>query len=161
MMKEEKRTSFRCKGFAGSPKAVLQINKKEIVVDLDDQSAGGFAVSSNKRIPVREGSNLLIRTSAGWCEATVAYKEKHEGMMRVGLERICDLPDPRDRCVRGGRHAAISNAKSTPSGTILSMMLVLGLTFWIAVMGLAWLGDENARSFSSRVSSILTLVSDS
>jgi hypothetical protein len=159
-MTEEQRDSYRCATINDEQKAVLKIRGRDVVVRLLDQSAGGFSVSSRKRLRVRKGQRLLVRTSGGWFEAEVAYREVIDRETRVGLERVADLPDPRDRNpnLSRGRQWFTVRSGSSSAGTALMAAIGITLVFWFFLANFAWFGESagpekhlSMKKFATRV----------
>ncbi|MEX0819864.1 MAG: hypothetical protein WD070_09720, partial [Pirellulaceae bacterium] len=78
-MTTEKRNSYRCPNFDEGQKAVIRVGRRTIVVELMNQSAGGFSVTAPRRLRIRPGQVLLMRTAAGWFQAQVIHKQIRDG----------------------------------------------------------------------------------
>lgn len=163
----EQRNSYRCQSIDERQKAVLKIAGREVVTELVDQSAGGFSVATSKKLRVREGKVLLVRTSAGWFQAQVIHNQRSEGKTTLGMVRLADLPDPRDaQLVKpGGRKLERTGGNTTSTGVFLVVAIVATLGFWVFMGNFAWFGGHNAGSgrrvdmgayFSELVESMIT-----
>lgn len=134
-MTPEQRHSYRCESIDERQKAVIKVNGRDLVVQLMNQSAGGFSVSTSNKLRVREGKTVRVRTSAGWFEAQVVHKQVVDGNTVLGLVRIGDLADPRDaQLVKpGGRRFEVTGGGGTTPGAFLMLMIVAALAFWCAM----------------------------
>ncbi len=93
-IENEQRHSYRV---SLDRQAVIQIGRRQIIVQLNDVSADGFAIASKKRLRLRSGKVYRLRTSSGWSEVVLARENKADGMRHYGLLRVADMPDPRAR----------------------------------------------------------------
>jgi hypothetical protein len=145
-MTTDQRNSFRCPSTDDGQKAVLQVGQRQVVVLLTNQSAGGFSVTAEGNLRVREGQVLLMRTSAGWFQAQVIHKQTSDGQTSLGLIRLADLPDPRDAQLikRGGRKFERAGSGSTSAGSLLLVAIVAGLAFWGCLLNFAWFRGADA-----------------
>ncbi len=139
-MTTDQRNSYRCQNTAAEQKAVIKVGKREVVVELTNQSASGFSVTANENLRIRQGNVLFVRTSAGWFQAEVIYQQKRSGQTTLGLVRLADLPDPRDaQLVKpGGRKFERVGSASTAAGPILLLAIVAGLAFWGFLLNFTW-----------------------
>jgi len=162
-MTTEQRNSYRCPNVDEAQKAVIKIGHREIVVDLTNQSAGGFSVVAKGKLRVREGDVLFVRTSAGWFQAQVVYRNTVSGKTTLGLNRVADLPDPRDsQLVKpGGRKYEAVGSGSTSAGSLLMFTIVAGLAFWGFMLNSAWFrGPGAANGMRVNLGSYLSRVVD-
>lgn len=143
-MKSNQRNTYRCASIDPEQRAVLKVGRKQIVVELVDQSMGGFAVRGLGKIRVKMGQVVRLRTSNGWSIVEVIHVSQEGKRSRIGLRRLDDLPDPRlmaaaHRNSFGGHRRYGSEA----SGGLLSRVLGLGLVamaaFWITASQSVWL----------------------
>lgn len=147
-MTAERRKSYRCPSADDTQLAVIQVGQRKVVVALTNQSAGGFSVTAEGNLRVREGKVLLMRTSAGWFQAQVIHKQTSGGQTCLGLVRVADLPDPRDQqLVKRGvptlEHAATG---STSAGPSLLLTIVAGLAFWGFMLSVVWFRGSDAAA---------------
>ncbi|MBC8350706.1 MAG: hypothetical protein H8E66_01885 [Planctomycetes bacterium] len=147
-MSTEQRHSFRCPSPDEGQKAVIKIAQREVVVELTNQSSGGFSVTAKGGLRIREGKVLLVRTSAGWFQARVIHKQKSGGWTTLGMVRLADLPDPRDaRLVKpGGRKFEGVGSGSTSAGTLLLVTIIAGLGFWGLMLNFTWFRGSDAAA---------------
>lgn len=147
-MTTEQRNSYRCPNADEAQKAVIKIGQRKVVVKLTNQSAGGFSVVAKGSLRIREGKTLMVRTSAGWFQAQVVYKQVNGGQTTLGLNRLADLPDPRDSQIvkPGGRSFEAVGSGSTSAGSLLLFSIVAGLAFWGFMLNFAWFRGPDAAS---------------
>jgi hypothetical protein len=145
-MTNEKRKSYRCPVVDDNQKGVIRIGRRNVIVALANQSAGGFLVTARGNVRVRKDQLLLMRTSAGWFQARVIHKEKSGGQTTIGLIRLADLPDPRDAHVLkpGGRKFEGVGGGNSTSGNLLLVVIVAGLAFWGSLVDFAWFRGPDA-----------------
>ena len=143
----EQRSSYRCPNVDDEHKAVIRIGQREVVVALTNQSAGGCSVVAKGKLRVCEGKTVQVRTPAGWFQAQVIHKYISNGQTTLGLNRLADLPDPRDaRIVKtGGLAFEPIGSGTTSTGSLLMFTIVAGIAFWGFMLNFAWLrGPDGA-----------------
>ena len=144
----EQRNSYRCPSAEDGQKAVIKVGQRKVVVELVNQSAGGFSVTAKGNLRVREGKVVLVRTSAGWFQAQVIHKETSGGQTSLGLIRLADLPDPRDAQLvkSGGCKLGRAGSGSTSAGSLLMLTIVFGVAFWGFMLNFAWFRGPDAAA---------------
>lgn len=144
----EQRNSYRCPNVDKAQKAVIKIGQREVVVELTNQSAGGFSIVAKGKLRVREAQVLFVRTSAGWFQAQVIYRKCQDGRTTLGLNRVADLPDPRDAQIvkSGGRKFEAVGSGSTSAGSLLMFTIVAGLAFWGFMLNFTWSRGPDAAN---------------
>lgn len=143
-MKSNQRSTYRCRTIEPSQRAVLKVGRKQVVVELLDESMGGFAVQSLDRIRVKFGQVLKLRTRVGWSVVEVIHIARLGSRSRIGLRRLDDLPDPRLTAAlhRNSFPGARAGRKLQSTEGFLSQALGIGLVvivgFWIAATHSIW-----------------------
>jgi hypothetical protein len=146
----EKRNAFRCPVSQPEHVALLRVGKKrQMRVQLLDESAGGFAVLADRHPGVQAGDVVRLCTESGWHEVRVVHVCKHrpavaegeslgesEGpQFRVGFERLRDLA-PREgaRCLRAwfGRLGIGRSLPLFSSAAVVVVVLLLSVTAALA-----------------------------
>jgi hypothetical protein len=144
-MSFEQRFTYRCTTLEPVQQAIVQTDQDRIVLDLVDQSTGGFGIQSLQNLNLQPGQIIKLRTGSGWSECEVVHQESEQGTTRIGLRRLTELPDPRLAAavemtslppLALGR--SLQNAGS-PLAQALSTAVLVALGFWIAVSYPVWL----------------------
>jgi hypothetical protein len=142
-MSTNQRTSYRCPTADGQP-AILRVGRRDVIVSLLDQSAGGFAVSGDESIRLAPGQVLSLRTGMGWCEVEVVTLERWDGELRIGMRRLCDHPDPRlVQAVEANSLPPLfqwseEDRPRTVIAQFLAGMLLVAPAFWLIIGVSAW-----------------------
>lgn len=145
-MSTNNRECFRCPAPDDGASAVLELGQRQLIVELIDQSAGGFAIRTAAKSRLRVGQTVKLRTNTGWCEALVVHVERVDDDLRVGLQRTGDLSDPREdlALTRNSLPPLISQSGTSLGekrgllGSFLAVMLALIVCFWVAVSYPVW-----------------------
>jgi len=98
----EQRKSFRCPASGSGKEGELLVGDRRFQVRLHDQSAGGFAVDADRRIPVRLGDVLRLSLDTTLFEVRVAHvasvevdppgpHANRQVGLRIGLQRLREL----------------------------------------------------------------------
>ena len=72
--------------------AELRIGRRTIPARLLNQSSGGFAIQLDHDALVSTGQTLVLGTAMGWCRVRVAYLQRNDDGLYVGLRRLGDVP---------------------------------------------------------------------
>lgn len=97
----ERRASFRCPVNGPRRGGRLRIGKREIPVDVLDESAGGYSVVSEQELDCEVGQSMLLQIESSWTIVRIMNVQKGEANTRLGLLRLKDLeasevePEPR------------------------------------------------------------------
>ena len=143
-MSTEHRTSYRCSTADSSQKAVLKVGREQWIVDLLDQSSGGFAISTLEKVALEPGQTIALRTNVGWSECEVIRVSAEQQATRIGLRRLHELLDPRleqelHRSSMPAFAARGLKGSASPLACILGAALCLVIGFWIVVSNSVWL----------------------
>ena len=91
-MSDNRRQAFRCAVPDLDARALLRISEGEVVVQVVDESAGGYGVESDRELAVREGELAGLTTKSGQSICRVVRVEYHDdGKTGVGLQRISEI----------------------------------------------------------------------
>ena len=116
--------------------AILKVGTRRLVARLVDESSDGFSVilpEGSKRLD--EGASVLLRSSSGWHQCNVVYRKPEREGVRIGLQRMGDLPDPRDPAFRAFS-AELEAAKGKGSQRLWTSLLVVAVLCGGIVAGL-------------------------
>jgi hypothetical protein len=131
-MFRERRNSFRCPIQSLDGPALLKVGSKEIVVQLVEESAGGFGVIADEgAAKLKEGQPGLLATTSGRFEVSVSHITNVDEKMRVGLNRLADL--------EGDNHAGLFG--STRSVALLLLGICSLFFFWGTAFPSTWWHD--------------------
>jgi hypothetical protein len=149
----ERRASFRVPSVEQRV-ARLRIAHQEILVEVLDESAEGFAILLGGTLQCHVGQKALLQTLAGWAEVVIMNAYSSEASVasddsesrqvpctRLGLGRVRDLPIKR----RGSWLIAIGQTMQQPlvplystwSGAVLTVFMVI-CSGWFVVYGLEY-----------------------
>ena len=93
-MSDNRRQAFRCAVADVDARALLRISEGEVVVQVVDESAGGYGVESDRELAVREGELAGLTTESGQSICRVVRVEYHDdGKTAVGLQRISEIAE--------------------------------------------------------------------
>ena len=150
---QDQRHSYRFPVDEGLQGAELKAGSRRIAVRLVDESAGGFAVASERPIPVQAGELLELRTAADRFEVRVIHLTKsritsaslgwtNRTVFEVGLERVREIPRSlREEVPSAGwwpsdsRHALVSPKRGVGEGIVFTLLVVL---FPAAIILVGW-----------------------
>ncbi|QDU96504.1 PilZ domain-containing protein [Lignipirellula cremea] len=92
-MTENRRTSYRCPVRSNDEVAILRTRRRDLVVRIIDESAGGLSIQVENSKELSEGEILSIAHNSSCFEVRVAYlrEQAEDGKWRVGLERRGEL----------------------------------------------------------------------
>jgi len=156
-MDQERRRSFRCTVAEEGQPALLRVRQADVPVRLLDESASGFRIVSDEKVPVKEGQTLLLGTTAGWHTIRVVRLDRTEKGLLLGLERIGDLPV----ALKGlgffatlwgaiGPRSGLFGWKALLSGVALASIVGVMVFCWVEMnpFGLGWAptSDPSDRS---------------
>lgn len=105
----DQRRSYRVE--ISDRKAVLRKGFRDLIVQLEDVSSGGFAVSYHQRIKIAEGQNCFLRTANGWFEVELVHETPEGDTWEYGFRLIRELDDPRNRGILSGTGAPAPTAR--------------------------------------------------
>lgn len=97
----ERRASFRCPVNGPRRAGRLRIGKREIPVEVLDESAGGYSIVGEQEFECEIGQSLLLQIGSSWTIVRIMSVQKAESNTRLGLLRLKDLeasevePEPR------------------------------------------------------------------
>jgi hypothetical protein len=132
---EDRRHSFR---MTSETRAVLRVRRREYVVELGDQSRGGFSVWLDRSPTFKVDQSSFLRSGRGWSRVRVAYIERVDARCRVGLEFLKDLDDPRHGKVDEGNGSRFQQVyffgilffSTVVAGLVITHILFPGLDLW-------------------------------
>ncbi len=122
-MSQQKRRWFRMQVPAGQEFAELRVGQRKLSVRLIDESVGGFAVICDHPLDVQRGTQMILRTPAGWHRVQVVRIEEFSDAMLLGMARLADLDHPDDVAetqLAGWRYLCFSSLrqKLLPDGSM-------------------------------------------
>jgi hypothetical protein len=160
------RTAFRCNVPESQQEAVLCVGRRRLVVHLQNESAGGFAVWCERNPRIATDDEARFFTSFGKFEVRVAHVaavesdppgEEPKGDLapstpprgfRIGLELLREM-DPRFRAPgEGGGPLGVPAiiSSSFTLGVLMTLLIVAVIVGGVTAM--TWLGSPAAAQFS-------------
>jgi hypothetical protein len=88
---DERRASFRCPASDPRRRGRLRIGKREIPVEVLDESASGYSINCQQAEDCEVGQSLLLRVESTWTIVRVMNLQTSDGQTRLGLARVKDL----------------------------------------------------------------------
>ena len=157
-MFKEKRSSFRCPIQTNAGPALLKIGSKEYVVQLVEESAGGFGVVAEQAPKLKEGQEALLATTSGRCEVAVTHITEVGEKTRIGLSRLADLDDNYQSRLFGWLPFRSTMSRGRGFAALLLFGICVGFFFWGAAFPSAWwrnvaLGGPEFTQTSERIES--------
>ena len=156
-MHEDKRHSYRYPVQEGFRSAIVKIGRQELLVQLVEESAGGFSLTCDSPFAFKAGQEALLQNSGGVYQVEIAHVTKHEETTRVGLKRLASVSQP-EPPKSSGFAAIFAGGGQRQSGGVLSFMLFAAMGACLALFfsgGFDALGG-GANGNSSAVSYQLT-----
>ena len=87
----ERRASFRCPASGPRQRGRLRIGKREIAVEVLDESASGYSIDCKQAEDCEVGQSLLLRVESTWTIVRIMNLQTSDGQTRMGLVRVKDL----------------------------------------------------------------------
>jgi len=87
----ERRASFRCPANGPRRAGRLRIGKRELAVEVLDESAGGYSIVCEQELDCEVGQSLLVRIESNWSKVRIMNLQQEDGHTRLGLLRLKDL----------------------------------------------------------------------
>ncbi len=88
---DERRASFRCPVSDSRRRGRLRIGKREIPVEVLDESASGYSIACKQTEDCEVGQSLLLRVASTWTVVRIMNLQTSDGQTRLGLMRVKDL----------------------------------------------------------------------
>jgi hypothetical protein len=140
-MFQERRATFRCPVQSHDGPALLKVSGKELVVQLIEESAGGFGVVATQVKGLREGQEAMLTTTAGRYEVRIAHLTQVGETTRVGLNRLADLNDKTRTRLFGWLPFRAATPQSRGWAALLLFALCGCFFFWGTAFPSAWWRD--------------------
>lgn len=141
----DRREFFRCDLSKLGDKAVLRTNRRDYLVEMVEESAGGFGLRSETAIQTSEGAVLSMAYRGGCFEVEVAHITHNEEETRVGLKRLKEL-----KFLHSDGWLGIFSWREMNStrGLVVASMFLLALTLAGFLWG-AWLPESAKPQWSA------------
>lgn len=93
-MSANRRQAFRCAVAEPDARALLRISEGEVIVQIVDESAGGFGVISDRELVVHEGELAGLTTRRGQSICRVVRVEYGDDeTTSIGLQRVSEIAE--------------------------------------------------------------------
>lgn len=147
MHEQDRRSSYRCAVAADQEAAILRTDKRDIVVQVREKSAGGFGVVTEQPVKLEQGAILSLATSGGCCEVQVVHVIENEGEFRIGLKNLREL-----KFLRGGPLLSLYTLRRmlTTSSGLLRLAIIIVMCAGFFVWGATLPVDEWLQAASGR-----------
>ncbi len=153
-----KRRSYRFPVSDGQEAAELTVRRRRYMVQLVNESSGGFAVLVDQDLRIKPNDKLELLTNMGRIEVRVAYvselppkanqKNSKDRPFRIGLERLGEIGGPIRKRGQTVRQPGPQSSRTPMSRAVIlgmmAVMILIGAAAVLAKRENSWLGEAEA-----------------